>query len=220
MLLRRALHGSTLAQAVRATAGARFSTTAVVSANSETLSQKAWRWADITGFFTKWHSRRAWILDLDPLSRAASVMMTEYERKLLLWLDITGFLTKWHSRRAWILDLDPPGRAAMVMTTEYERKLLLWLTFMSLFYLPIAMWYWYGQFTHLACKPPIPLMPEYQYMNGRKREFSFHGGRWVDCKECRWLEFECKKMCHDRLREEGRDVMGGRRPRSQTVCFH
>mmetsp|Transcript_72742 Transcript_72742/g.155797 ORF Transcript_72742/g.155797 Transcript_72742/m.155797 type:complete len:183 (+) Transcript_72742:71-619(+) len=158
---------------------ARASTTAVVSSSQETFSQKAWR-----------------------------------------WLDITGFLTKWHSRRAWILDLDPPSRAASVMMTEYERKLLLWLTWMNFFFLPISLWYWYGQFTHLSAKPPIPLMPEYQYMNGRKRDFSFHGGRWMDCKECRWLEFECKKMCHDRLREEGREVLGGRRPRSQTFGFH
>merc|ERR1719251_180166 len=112
-------------------------TTAIAAAAHETMSQKAWRWLDITGFFTKWHSRRAWILDLDPPSRAASV-----------------------------------------------------------------------------------LMPEYQYMNGRKRDFSFHGGRWNDCKECRWLEFECKKMCFDRLREEGRDIRGLRMPRSQTFGFH
>merc|ERR1719293_85937 len=181
MLLRRAVRSvprPRLAPAVGA-ATARAATTAVVSASSETMSQKAWR-----------------------------------------WLDITGFLTKWHSRRAWILDLDPPSRAASVMMTEYERKLLLWLTWMNIFFFPISLWYWYGQFTPLSSKPPIPLMPEYQYMNGRKRDFSFHGGRWNDCKECRWLEFECKKMCFDRLREEGRDVRGGRMPRSQTFGFH
>merc|ERR1719476_917666 len=131
MLLRRA------AQTSRVACLSRASSTAVVSANQESFAQKGWR-----------------------------------------WLDITGYLTKWHSRRAWILDLDPPSRAAAVMMTEYE------------------------------------------YMNGRKRDFSFHGGRWMDCKECRWLEFECKKMCHDRLREQGREVLGGRRPRSQTFGFH
>ena len=29
------------------------------------------------GFYTKWHSRRAWILDQEPISRAASVLVTE-----------------------------------------------------------------------------------------------------------------------------------------------
>lgn len=63
----------------------------------------------------------------------------------------------------------------------------------------------------------------FQYVNGRKRDFAFHGGRWHDCKEfrdsngffpfpcekthfsvagcvqeCRWLETECKKLCFDR----------------------
>mmetsp|Transcript_79883 Transcript_79883/g.247817 ORF Transcript_79883/g.247817 Transcript_79883/m.247817 type:complete len:173 (-) Transcript_79883:138-656(-) len=158
---------------------ARGVSTAVVTASQETFVQKCWRWADIT-----------------------------------------GYLTKWHSRRAWILDMDPPSRAASVMMTEYERKLLLWLTWMNFMFFPISAWYWYGQFTHLSSKPPIPLMPEYQYMNGRKRDFSFHGGRWNDCKECRWLEMECKKMCFDRIREQGREVYGFRRPRTQTAGYH
>merc|ERR1712228_234602 len=119
MLIRRAMLATRTSCANRAIA------TAVVAASQETLYQKGWR-----------------------------------------WLDITGFLTKWHSRRAWILDLDPPSRAAAIMMTEYERKLLLWLTWMNIFFFPISLWYWYGQFTHLSAKPPIPLMPEYQYMNG------------------------------------------------------
>ena len=92
-------------------------------------------------------------------------------------------------------------------------------------------------------------LERYQYVNGRKRDFAFHGGRWHDCKEwrprgcedldppeilgfsicwatfwdkfiviyphevynspifdplslgckeCRWLETECKKLCFDR----------------------
>merc|ERR1712227_954640 len=84
------------------------------------------------------------------------------------WLDVTGFFTRWHSRRAWILDLDPPARAATVMMTEYERKLILWLAMVNWIFMPFSLWYWYGQFTHLASKPPIPLMPEYQYLNNRK----------------------------------------------------
>ncbi|CAJ1342340.1 unnamed protein product [Effrenium voratum] len=147
--------------------GARSASTAVVASSQESFAQKTWR-----------------------------------------WLDVTGYYTKWHSRRAWILDLDPPQRSAAVLVTEYERKLLLWLTWMNFFFLPISVWYWYGQFTHLSSKPPIPLMPEYQYLNGRKRDFSHVGGRWHDCKECRWLEFECKKICFDRLRDEGREIWG------------
>eukprot|EP00929_Paragymnodinium_shiwhaense_P089794 TRINITY_DN499_c0_g1_i2.p2 TRINITY_DN499_c0_g1~~TRINITY_DN499_c0_g1_i2.p2 ORF type:complete len:175 (+),score=33.09 TRINITY_DN499_c0_g1_i2:71-595(+) len=158
-------------------------------------------------------------------SRAASSAISlntseSFAQKTYRWLDVMGFLTRWHSRRAWILDLDPQQRASTVMVTEYERKLLLWLTWMNFLFIPVSLWYWWGQFTHLSSKPMVPLMPEYQYMNNRKRDFSFHGGRWNDCKECRWLEIECKKLCHDRLREQGREVWGLRRPRSQTFGCH
>merc|ERR1719399_244743 len=85
-LLRRAVQSS-----VRAL-GARSATTAVVSATAETYEQKVWRWLDVCGFMTRWHCRRAWILDLDPPQRAATVMITEYERKLLLWLTWVNFL--------------------------------------------------------------------------------------------------------------------------------
>mmetsp|Transcript_68952 Transcript_68952/g.165472 ORF Transcript_68952/g.165472 Transcript_68952/m.165472 type:complete len:178 (-) Transcript_68952:121-654(-) len=161
----------------------RTMSTAVVTANQETFAQKTWR-----------------------------------------WLDVTGFYTRWHSRRAWILDLDPPQRAATVMITEYERKLLLWLTWVNLFFTPISLWYWFGQFTHLASKPPLPLMPEMQMMNARKRPFEFMSKNiYLDCSECRWLEFDCKKMCHDRLRAEGKlksDTWFLRKPRTQTIGFH
>merc|ERR1719215_2240266 len=128
LLLRGAVRTATLAS------GCRFASSAVVpaTASSETLVQKTWR-----------------------------------------WLDVCGFLTRWHSRRAWILDLDPPQRAATVMVTEYERKLLLWLTWVNFLFIPISLWFWFGQFTHLASKPPLPLMPEYQFVNGRKRTSRF-----------------------------------------------
>merc|ERR1719324_91419 len=174
-----ALRRAALRSSLACRHGARSTAVATATAESETYSQKTWR-----------------------------------------WLDVMGYMTKWHSRRAWILDLDPPQRAASVMVTEYERKLLLWLTWVNFFFMPISLWYWYGQFTHLSSKPPIPVMPEYQYFNNRKREFTWHGTRWQDCKECRWLEFECKKICFDKLREEGRDVWGLRRPRSQTFGAH
>merc|ERR1719265_852942 len=98
--------------------------------------------------------------------------METFSQKMYRWLDVGGFLTRWHSRRAWILDLDPPQRSATVMVTEYERKLLLWLTWMNFFFCPVSIWFWYGQFTHLSSKPIIPLMPEYSFLNGRKRDFS------------------------------------------------
>merc|ERR1712032_1552458 len=52
--------------------------------------------------------------------------------------------------RAWIMGMDPPQRASLMMATEYERKLLLWLTWCNYAFIPISLWYWYGQFTHLS----------------------------------------------------------------------
>lgn len=54
--------------------------TAQVSYN-ETLGQKVMRWADITGYFTRWNSRKEWLLNLDPADRAANVAIMEFERK-------------------------------------------------------------------------------------------------------------------------------------------
>ena len=50
----------------------------------ETLQQKFLRWIDLTGFLTRYHSRREWLLDLDPLDRIGALRVTEYERKFKL----------------------------------------------------------------------------------------------------------------------------------------
>merc|ERR1719454_1539017 len=84
-------------------------------------------------------------------------------------------MTRWHSRRAYILDIDPPQRAAWVMVSEYERKLLLWLTWVNFFFIPISLWYWYGQFTHLSsntsnsidARVPVPEQPEARFLMAR-----------------------------------------------------
>ena len=46
---------------------------AALSHNTHVLTSVRQR----AGYLTKWHSRRAWILDMDPPSRAATVMVTE-----------------------------------------------------------------------------------------------------------------------------------------------
>ena len=50
----------------------------------ETAQQKLLRWLDITGFLSRYHSRREWLLDLDPLDRIGALRTTEYERKFKL----------------------------------------------------------------------------------------------------------------------------------------
>eukprot|EP00438_Fugacium_kawagutii_P024277 Skav222591 [mRNA] locus=scaffold2868:53799:80844:+ [translate_table: standard] len=110
------------AQAARL--GVRQASTAVVASSQESFAQKSWRWLDITGFYTKWHSRRAWILDLDPIHRAATV--------------------------AWI-----PRLLAAEQVPVHAIGMQM-----------------------VAVRKSVA----YQYVNGRKRDFAFHGGRWHDCK--------------------------------------
>ena len=57
--------------------------------SEETTRQKVLRWMDITGFLSRYHSRREWVLDLDPLDRIGALRTTEYERKFKLMR--TGF---------------------------------------------------------------------------------------------------------------------------------
>eukprot|EP00922_Rhytidocystis_sp_ex-Travisia-forbesii_P021913 GHVS01032104.1.p1 GENE.GHVS01032104.1~~GHVS01032104.1.p1 ORF type:complete len:279 (+),score=26.43 GHVS01032104.1:88-924(+) len=66
----------------------------------ETIGDKMYRWIDITGFLTRWNSRKAWIMYLDPYTRICSIMMTEYERKLRMFLNINELMM--FSLSVWI----------------------------------------------------------------------------------------------------------------------
>ena len=117
------------------------------------------------------------------------------------WLDVSGFLTRYHSRKAWILDQDPVHRAHAGMLTEFERKGLIVMQAACLIFYPFGLWYWWGQWTHMQHKPPGPLPIQSPVTDNRKVPFNWHNQG--QCNECRWLELECRKMCYDRMREEG-----------------
>lgn len=140
--------------------------------------------------------------------------------KAYRWLDITGFLTRWNNRKEWIMDLDPYSRMGTVMITEFERKMIMFMAFHAyLFYIISMLAWWYAQ-THFACKPPCPKPPEYPHLDGRKHDFTWHGKFYIihpkeRCKECRWLEPECKKKCFEKLKEEGHKfIINGGNPLS------
>jgi hypothetical protein len=141
-------------------------------------------------------------------------------QKTFRWIDVAGLLTRWYSRKAWVQDLEPIHRLGAMMISEFERKLSIWANLMNMFFAPFSVWYWWGQFTHLAHKPPVPLCPDYIFVNERRCDFNWHGGEYHVCKECRWLDYECKKVCFDRLRDEGKNTWGLRRPRTQTIGTH
>lgn len=59
---------------------------------TENLGERLYRYADLTGFLTRWNSRKAWIMYLDPFNRLQSIMITEYERKLKMFLNLNEVL--------------------------------------------------------------------------------------------------------------------------------
>lgn len=143
------------------------------------------------------------------------------QQKVLRWVDVTGFMTMWYSRKAWVMDIASHDRAAAVMVTEYERRLFLFLACFTVLFYPICFWYWYGAFNHMACKPICPQMA--WGTNGRLEMEKL----WISnsliasqCKQCRWLDFECKKICYDKLAALGYNLWGLQLPRTQTVGFH
>jgi len=80
---------------------------------TESIGQKVYRWADITGFLTRWNSRKEWLLDLDPWTRCGAVVMTEFERKLNMFIGINAYIFYCISIMLWIhtwghLTVKPP----------------------------------------------------------------------------------------------------------------
>lgn len=128
--------------------------------------------------------------------------------KVYRWLDVTGLLTRWNNRKEWVMDLDSFSRIGAVMMTEYERKLLMFLGFHAYLFSILSLVAWAEAQSHFGCKPPCPKAPEYSFLDGRKRDFTWHSKFFFmypkeRCKECRWLEPDCKKECFERLKKEG-----------------
>ncbi|GAW82435.1 hypothetical protein, conserved [Plasmodium gonderi] len=131
-----------------------------------------------------------------------------FGQKIYRYLDITGFLTRYNNRKEWILDLEPYSRLTTVMLTEYERKLMIFLKFHVYFLFVTCLYLWYHAQVHFTMKPPCPKPHAYGHLDGRKRDFTWHGKLFfmypkARCKECRWLDVQCKKECFEKLKQEG-----------------
>ncbi|SBT80289.1 conserved Plasmodium protein, unknown function [Plasmodium malariae] len=129
-------------------------------------------------------------------------------QKIYRYLDISGFLTRYNNRKEWILDLDPYTRLSTVMLTEYERKLMIFLKFHVYLLFVACIYLWYHAQVHFTMKPPCPKPYDYGHLNGKKRDFTWHGKLFfiypkTRCKECRWLDIQCKKECFEKLKQEG-----------------
>jgi len=147
--------------------------------------------------------RHATTIATTEAAKAVSPMSETIPQKVFRWIDFFGYFTRWHCRKAWVLDIEPHDRIRLAFVTEYDRKLMYWMGGMMTFFFPFCAWFWWGQFTHMHHKPPQPLNLAVSFLNNRKTDFHWHGGMYQLCKDCRNMEFECKKECYDELRARG-----------------
>ncbi|UVC50185.1 hypothetical protein MACK_004058 [Theileria orientalis] len=128
--------------------------------------------------------------------------------KLYRYLDIGGFFTMLNSRKAHLLRISPEGRISLMCYTEFERRQGLLIKAV----VSLLMLYMYACYVdhklHIFDRHPSPELPTFEFTGNRTKDFTWHGslpfqypkGR---CKDCRWLELECKKKCFDELLEQG-----------------
>lgn len=144
------------------------------------------------------------------------------KQKALRWADIMGTLTKYYSRRVWVMEMEPFHRPYAVMITEYERRLLIWFHAILFIMFPTVMYVGYGTVAHIMIHSPMPHLPLQPGMDNRHTDFS----PWTNqidqvytsqCKDCRLMELECKKICYDRLKDLGYEIWGLDRPLSSFI---
>ncbi|KAF8822523.1 hypothetical protein IE077_004544 [Cardiosporidium cionae] len=189
-----------------------------VSASHNSRSQQMAFFASVpsqfssTGSKVSASSQAAEILPAFPVFSSSSSFLFRNESlpaKIYRWADITGFLTRWNDRKAWILDLEPSNRLATTQITEHERKLSIFMVTNSLILFIFSIYFWIQAQFHFAVKPPCPQPPDLPYLNNLRNDFTWHSkippGIYPRdrCKECRWLDSNCKRLCFDRLKAEG-----------------
>ncbi|EPT29793.1 hypothetical protein TGPRC2_264040 [Toxoplasma gondii TgCatPRC2] len=128
--------------------------------------------------------------------------------KIYRWLDITGFLTRWNNRKEWLLDLPPFSRQGTPLVTEFERKQEMFVSLNAFVISIFALYLGVKGMSHLSYKGPTPSYEGFPGVDGRKKDFTMMSRLWFiepkeRCKECRWLDLECKKECFASLKAEG-----------------
>ncbi|KAK2198368.1 hypothetical protein BdWA1_001380 [Babesia duncani] len=132
--------------------------------------------------------------------------------RIYRYLDIGGFMSMINSRKIHILRTPPEGRLGLMCSTELERKqslIMKAVCSIMLFYLCVRF---VEHKRHIFDRQPSPGVPVYDFTHHRSKDFTWHGSLPFQypkkrCKECRWLELECKKRCYDRLLQEGHEFM-------------
>ncbi|GIX65196.1 uncharacterized protein BcabD6B2_46310 [Babesia caballi] len=128
--------------------------------------------------------------------------------RLYRYLDVGGTLSMLNSRKFHILRAPADCRKGIMLSTELERKQGLVINAVISGLMLYVFYHFIQHKRHVYDKPPNVEVVAREFTNNRVKDFTWHGsypfqypkGR---CKECRWLELECKKRCYDKLLREG-----------------
>ncbi|CAD7961795.1 unnamed protein product [Amoebophrya sp. A25] len=133
-------------------------------------------------------------------------------QKFARWADIFGTWTRFYSRRAWVMDLHPNDRVWAHMWTEYDRKVGFFMFGMWTFNMSVAWLYLQNnvQENHRVMKSPFPLPYAYgpETQNRDNWMTIADDVHYSQCKDCRNMDWQCKRICFDRLRDMGYPVWG------------
>ncbi|ORM41475.1 uncharacterized protein BXIN_2568 [Babesia sp. Xinjiang] len=128
--------------------------------------------------------------------------------RLYRYLDIGGTLSMLNSRKCHILRAPAESRKGIMLSTELERKQSIVMNTLISGLVVYVLYLFVQHKRHVHDKPPnVEVVPR-EFTNNRLKDFTWHGSFFFQypkgrCKECRWLELECKKRCYDKLLSEG-----------------
>ncbi|CDR95006.1 hypothetical protein, conserved [Babesia bigemina] len=128
--------------------------------------------------------------------------------RIYRYMDIGGTLSMLNSRKFHILRSPAECRKSIMMLTELERKQGIFMNTVISGLMLYVLYYFVQHKRHVYDKPPnVEVVPR-EFNNNRLKDFTWHGSFFLQypkgrCKECRWLELECKKRCYDKLLQEG-----------------
>ncbi|KAK1442593.1 hypothetical protein BgAZ_301110 [Babesia gibsoni] len=128
--------------------------------------------------------------------------------RIYRYMDVGGFFTMLNNRKFHILRMPADTRKSLMLSTELERKQNL---FMNAVINGLCLYLLYNLVQHkkhVYDKPPNVEVAVREFTDNRLKDFTWHGSMFFQypkgrCKECRWLELECKKKCYDKLLKEG-----------------
>nr|BAN64610.1 conserved hypothetical protein [Babesia bovis] len=128
--------------------------------------------------------------------------------RLYRYMDIGGTFSMFNSRKYHILRTPAESRKGLMLCTELERKQLIVMDAMIAWMLVYVLYLFVQHKRHVYDKPPNVEVVHHEFSGNRTKDFTWHGSMFFQypkgrCKECRWLELECKKACYDKLLKEG-----------------